>query len=295
MTITATGIDYAYGRPDPAKIRTAGYRFVCRYLADAANPKNLTADEVAGLLAAGLDVVLVFEQGATRPLAGAATGSLDGRAAKARADRLGAPPPAAIYAAVDFAPTSEQMPDVLAYLRSFARGCAPHPLGTYGGWATVDAVHRADLTRYLWQAGGWSTFRDPATGQMKYRLHPAAVLRQHAGTVTIDRVQCDRNDALAADYGGWALQMEDEMTPDQEKKMDRLLALVEQHAADDATRYDALVHRAGHGELPDVLAGLEEVKNALGFAGDEAGGAGGAVPTPEAYAEAVLSAIKSRL
>lgn len=261
---TRTGLDYAYGHPRPSVIRAAGHRFVCRYLADTANPKNLTAVERDALLDGGLDVVLVFEQGATRALAGSGTGTRDGATAKARADALGAPPTAAIYAAVDFGPSAVQMPDVLAYLRGFARGCAPHPLGVYGGWATIDAAHRAGLTRYLWQAGAWSTFRDPESGRHAYRLHPASVLRQHAGTVMIDGVACDLDDALAADYGGWTgnPMEDDDMTPAQEAKLDKLLALAEKHAEDDATRYNALVHRTGHGELPDVLDAIKAVGGA---------------------------------
>lgn len=215
--MTIKGVDYAYGRPSPAALRAAGYRFACRYVSYDGNPKNLTVAEARALRQAGLDVVVVFERDADRPIEGAAAGAEDGASAKRQADALGAPPGSAIYAAVDFDPTSAQMPVVLAYLKAFARACDPHPCGAYGGYRVIDAAK--GIVRYLWQAGAWSTWLNPATGRREYRLHPAAHLRQYAGTVQVDGVSCDVNDALQPDYGGWALlpPKEDDVTPEDHK------------------------------------------------------------------------------
>lgn len=188
------GLDYAYGRPDPAAVRRAGYVLVARYVGDAGNPKCLTADEARALRRAGLDVVLVFERDAARPLDGAAAGADDGRAAKLHADLLGAPAGTAIYAAVDFDVSARQMPTVLAYLTSFRRAVAPHPAGVYGGYATLDAVVEHAAADYLWQAGAWSYGR----------RHPRAQLRQRIGTVEVAGVRADVNDVIDQHYGGWA-------------------------------------------------------------------------------------------
>lgn len=215
--MTVQGLDYAYGRPAPAGIRAAGYAFVCRYVSTPGNGKNLTKTEASALRAAGVDVVVVFERSASRPLGGATAGKADGAAARSQAQACGAPAASAIYAAVDFDPQPSEMRTVLAYLAAFARACAPHPCGVYGGWRVIDAASTAGVGRYLWQAGAWSTFPNPATGRRAYRLHPDAHLRQFAGTVVVDGVTCDRDVALAADYGGWALRPAKPSKPKPEK------------------------------------------------------------------------------
>lgn len=191
MGVHTRGVDYALGRPHPKAIRAAGYTFVVRYVSTPGNRKNLDAAEVAALHAAGLDLVVVFERGEARALDGLGAGRLDGVSAKHQADALGAPARAAIYAAVDFDPTPDQLLAVRHYLDGFAQGCSPHPAGVYGGYATIDAA--LGQVPYVWQAGAWSHGRE----------HPAADLRQHVGTVVVDGVDCDVDDALASDYGGW--------------------------------------------------------------------------------------------
>jgi hypothetical protein len=195
--VSVMGIDFAYGPLAAASIRAAGYRFACRYVSNRpGNPKNLTREEAAALRAAGLDVVVVFEHGATRPLLGSAAGSVDGHRAREQADAAGAPPGSAIYAAIDFDVQPDQLDAVRAYLDGFGAAVAPHPAGVYGGWRAMYAAENLRRVRYRWQAAAWAYGRG---------THPDAHLRQHADQVVIDGVPCDVNTALAADYGGWAM------------------------------------------------------------------------------------------
>lgn len=224
--MTRTGVDYAHGTPSPAALKAAGHSFVCRYVSTSGNDKNLRAEEARILRAAGLDILVVFERDATRPLGGAAAGRADGASARAQADQLGAPARSAIYAAVDFDPQPGQMGAVLNYLDAFAVAVRPHPAGVYGGYRVIAAAETR--VPYLWQAGAWSTWTNPATGKREYHLHPSANLRQHAGTVTVDGVACDLNTALKPAIGGWAEPLEDDMGLTDEDK-----AWIEQGRKDD--------------------------------------------------------------
>src|SRR5689334_22152472 len=56
------GVDYAWARPSPRGLRNAGFTFAARYLSYQTDGKNLDRGEADGLIAAGLDIVLVWEQ-----------------------------------------------------------------------------------------------------------------------------------------------------------------------------------------------------------------------------------------
>lgn len=186
------GLDYSAGAPTPAAVLAAGYSFVVRYVSVPGNPKNLTAAEARGMLDAGIDVAVVFERSADRTLGGAPVGAEDGAAAREQVKALGGPPRSAIYAAVDFDAQQADMPKVLAYLDAFAEACAPHPAGVYGGFRVIDQAQ--GRVPFLWQAGAWT----------QGKQHPAAHLRQFAGTITVGGISCDKNIALKPDFGGWA-------------------------------------------------------------------------------------------
>jgi hypothetical protein len=186
--LTILGVDYAWGRPQPALIAAAGYRFALRYLSNDSG-KNLSESEAKALLAAGLDIGVVWETTANRALSGAAGGTADGTRAKAQADICGAPPGSAIYFAVDFDAQPNHMPTIDAYAAAFAAAIAPHPAGVYGGLAVCNRLTR--LT-YRWQTAAWSHgWRSPGV-----------CLYQRIGQALIDGVGCDVNEQLAP-FGGW--------------------------------------------------------------------------------------------
>ncbi len=107
------GVDYAWGRPDPAAIKRAGYLFALRYLATggpSVSGKVIGLAERQALHAAGLGVGLVWETYPNRPLEGVAAGNADGLAARAQAKALGFSDGFPIFGAVDFNPPSSQYP-----------------------------------------------------------------------------------------------------------------------------------------------------------------------------------------
>jgi hypothetical protein len=75
------GIDYAFGRPTMAALKSAGIKFVCRYLSHSPS-KNLTAAEARKLTDAGIWIVVVWETTAKRALDGHAAGAADAKDAR---------------------------------------------------------------------------------------------------------------------------------------------------------------------------------------------------------------------
>lgn len=133
----------------------------------------------------------------------------------------------------------------------------------YGGRGLADAPASLRRNRPLWVARYYHDYSpDPAhapgIGETLWQFsdrHPIPGVGH--GDCSVYRGSATR--FVAAVLGQAQADQEDDMTPAQEAKIDRLLALAEKHAADEATRYDALVHRSGHGELPDVLAAVKAI------------------------------------
>ena len=191
----AKGIDFAfYPHPGITAIKADGDVFVCRYtsarLENDANGKNLTPSEKEALLAAGLSIVIVAEEGASRMLGGYAAGAVDARHADAVVKALGmAGLP--VYFACDFDSTEGQQTAINAYLDGAASVIGRARVGIYGGYWPVKRALDAGKAEYAWQTYAWSG------GQWDSR----AQLRQVQNGVTIGGADCDRDTSMAADFG----------------------------------------------------------------------------------------------
>lgn len=191
MTPTTFGVDYAFGRLSASALHAAGISFVCRYLGpDPA--KNLTAGEVEQLHGAGIAIVLVWEGGGTRALAGREAGRVDARAARAQADALGAPSDQPIYFAVDFDALGSQMEAVSQYFIGARTEIGRDATGVYGGIHTLQSIQGLHA-KYGWQTLAWSN------GQVS----PAANLYQFSNDRTVAGISVDFDRAEKADYGAW--------------------------------------------------------------------------------------------
>jgi hypothetical protein len=214
MAVVLEGCDYSYQPPTVAELRAAGMRFVCRYLSHTP-AKNLTRPEADRLTAAGLGIVVVWQQGATQALAGAAGGRADAAAAQTQLLAVGGPADAVIYFAVDFDTTTTSQ-------RALADSYLDAAAVTLGGGHRVGVYGEADVLDYCWAhpnprpAYGWQT-RSWSAG--RWSAH--AVLQQYAHNLPLGSGWIDRNRALAADYGQWGGQA---LTVAQDAKLDRLLA-----------------------------------------------------------------------
>ena len=184
------GIDYAAGRPSPDAIVRAGYRVVCRYLSHS-DWKAIDADERKGLLKAGLDIVLVFEDGADNACKGAGQGKADGAFAAQQAKKVGAPDNMVIYFAVDC--DTQQFQAIGEYLDAAAQAAKPYRVGVYGSYDVCQHALQNKHAVKAWQTAAWSSGR----------ILPQAAIYQHAGSVTVDGVECDVDEVRHKHHGGW--------------------------------------------------------------------------------------------
>lgn len=155
------GLDYAWWRPpSPQWLIDNGYSFVSRYLAydsPSTHGKILFKPEYDALRAAGVAVVLNWEQGAKDALGGWSTGVAHATEALRQARALGIGGNPAIYFSVDWDVTPAQQATVNSYLQ----GCAAvvggaQNVGVYGGYYTVKRALDAGVAAYGWQTFAWS-------------------------------------------------------------------------------------------------------------------------------------------
>jgi hypothetical protein len=188
-------VDYSFARPAPDLIRSAGYHGVVRYLAPLPNAKVISAAEQAGLLAAGLSIVYVWEWYNQRAaIAGYIGGRNDAQEAIRQVRALSAPAGTCIYYVLED-PTripSSQWPQVFEYLRGVneIHANTGYAIGGYGGQALVEASIQRNLCKYGWQVGGWST-----------GVSNLCHLYQRLGYVLNNT--CDENACLQQDWGNW--------------------------------------------------------------------------------------------
>ena len=191
--VFARGIDESWGNVAGSTLKGLGYEFVCLYLGSPSSGKTATRAKVEPLLAAGLQVVLVWEAGAQRSLSGFAAGVADAKAAAAEAVTLGQPIDRPIYFAVDFDMISANASDVINYFKGAALELGASRVGVYGGLGAVSAVLDSGAARWGWQTYAWSGGHWDSRAQLQQYLNGQTV----AGTA----VDLDR--AMAEDFGGW--------------------------------------------------------------------------------------------
>jgi peptidoglycan hydrolase-like protein with peptidoglycan-binding domain len=190
----STGIDYAWaqaGQPSDATLHAAGVTFVCRYLSSDAS-KRIGAVEAARHLAAGRQIVLVWEDEAGAVKYGHARGVADAQAADAQAKAAGLSG-APVYFACDYdAPAGDQTL-INAYLDGAASVIGKARVGLYGGFWPLSRARTAGKATYWWGTPAWSGSNWGSAG---WKPH----LMQGTGT-TIGGVSCDWDVANAADFG----------------------------------------------------------------------------------------------
>lgn len=199
------GLDYAFSPTGAASfwaspawigaLKTAGVKFVCRYLSpystNDANGKNLTAAEAAALKAAGIAIVVVFESTAGRMKAGYAAGTADAQHSDAVVKALGmAGIP--VYFAADWDATPGDQTAINAYLDGAASVIGRARVGIYGGYYPVKRALDAGKATYAWQTLAWSG------GQWDSR----AAIRQNL-QVKLAGAFVDPNNTYKADFGQW--------------------------------------------------------------------------------------------
>ncbi|CAN5699310.1 hypothetical protein BH09MYX1_BH09MYX1_53890 [soil metagenome] len=185
------GVDYAWARPSPSMLSANGYTFAARYLSHDTTGKTIDGGEANALIAAGLDVVLVWEDGANDVLGGYGQCAADAIEANAQAAAVGAPSDRPIYFAIDFDAGSSDMPAIAAYFDGVASVLGRGRTGVYAGYGPVKALFDGGKVSWGWQTYAWSY------GSWDSR----AQLRQVLNGILND--QADEDVAVADDFGQW--------------------------------------------------------------------------------------------
>jgi Domain of unknown function (DUF1906) len=192
------GCDYSFARPDPACLARNGIRFAVRYTSIGPSGKNLSPAEAGRLIAAGLQVVVVFEEAAGHMLLGRAAGAEAASASWALAHACGMPDDRPHYFALDVDPrgfTAGQWAAVEAYLDGAAGLLGRERVGVYGAYAAIERLCQR-FAPWGWQTYAWSAGRVSGKAHL-YQYQNGQQLC--GGTVDLTR-------ALADDYGGWPTQ-----------------------------------------------------------------------------------------
>ncbi|HVQ90066.1 MAG TPA: glycoside hydrolase domain-containing protein [Mycobacteriales bacterium] len=202
------GVDFAGTRPAAQALRSAGRDFVVRYVSSPGRAKNITAAEATYWRQNGIDVAIVFETTAGRPLAGSAAGAADAASGRGQVIAAGGPADGGvIYFAVDVdTTTTAQRAAVASYLSAAAGVIGWDQVGVYGEYDVVDYVAAHTACRYFWQTYAWSGGRGP---------HPRAQLYQYSNGQRIGGVEVDFDQALADDFGQWGREKSVSLTADE--------------------------------------------------------------------------------
>jgi hypothetical protein len=187
------GVDYSAGVPSVAALKAAGAAYVCRYISPGTRRKDLTRAEADTMRAAGIGVVTVYEDTTGDARAGRDGGRANAAFARDELARLGAPPGAPCYLAVDYDARGAELATAVDYVRGAADVLGTERTGVYGGFYVVKACLDAGACRFGWQTLAWSD----------RQWDPRAHLQQHLGQTTIGGVVCDRNYATQPGYGQW--------------------------------------------------------------------------------------------
>lgn len=147
------GLDYSAGTIPGSVIREAGYDFVVRYVGTPGRTKNITKAEFDDLVAHGVTVWLVYENGTQDALGGFGAGQAAARAARADADHIGYPAGGTIFFACDMHLTASQIPTALGYYDGAADILGRNAVGCYGFTELISAAKNGRHATYFWQCG----------------------------------------------------------------------------------------------------------------------------------------------
>lgn len=189
--------DYT-SRIAPASLKSAGIVGVCRYVSRS-SWKVISGSEYRELLAAGIDVVLNFEDEAEGWMGGGSAGSADATFAANQAQALGYPHGSSIPSSADFNMSSGQWSSAgRAYAQAYRDGLAArgYVAGVYGPYDVLTWCR--DLGGY---AMFWQSMSTSWSGGRNKNPWPGAHLWQR-NQQTVAGQQVDHNDIMQSNWQG---------------------------------------------------------------------------------------------
>jgi hypothetical protein len=188
------GVDYSFARPSPATLASDGYLFVGRYYAPAdgtEDGKILVKSEADALIASGLSIIAVFEEGATNALNGYNQGVTDAQVAVAEASAAGQPGDRPIYFAIDFDASANGLAAIEPYFDGVASVIGSSRTGAYGGYFAINGLFNDGKIQWGWQTYAWSDGSWDARAQARQIQN--GILNGDA----------DEDESTTSDFGQW--------------------------------------------------------------------------------------------
>lgn len=169
-------LDWAFGTVNPYELRRAGVAGVSRYISDSSSGKNITKPEYDGYLAAGVGIVLNWENTNSDYNGGYSRGFTYGQRARAMARALGHPDERPIIASIDTSVPPASLPGAIDYIVGFRDGSGAggdFRCGCYATAFVLKALQDRGLIRVAWQPippYGWYGNGAPLPTATMYQL-----------------------------------------------------------------------------------------------------------------------------
>lgn len=176
-----------------AALVAAGKHFVGRYVARG----TTTRAQIDEAHAAGMDVFLIAEFGATRMLSGRAAGAVDAQLVLKDLQALGAPSGVTVYFAADNSIFNTNLTAVDNYLLGAATVLPKEAVSVYGSAVVTTHCRGTKTAAHTWQTAAWS-------GGV---VDAGADLYQYRNGVPINGHDVDFDRAYVEDFGQWRADM----------------------------------------------------------------------------------------
>jgi Domain of unknown function (DUF1906) len=186
--------DYSAGQLGGEALVAAGFGGVNRYAGTPGWPKNITAEEYADHVAAGLRITLVYEYDTDDYLGGYAAGVTNAQALMADAANCGIPNTTPISASADEHLTAGNTAVAVAYQSGFydtAKAAGwQGPVGAYGFDEFITAAVAAGKAEWTWRCGAPPA---PGSGVTMWQRNGSD---GQAAQTTVAGIACDISDQL---------------------------------------------------------------------------------------------------
>ena len=189
----AEGVDFSGSRPSGLCLALNGKTFAGRYFGAGGAWKHATKTEVTALTKMNVAIVSLVEGYANDANLGFSKGVEQARLGHNAAVAAGMPSYRPLYFAVDFDATTAQLGNVSAYMDGAASVIGRARVGAYGGFRTIDYLHRRGkivwcFQTYAWSAGKW---------------YAGNHIEQYKNNVTVCQGAVDLCRSKQADFGQW--------------------------------------------------------------------------------------------
>lgn len=188
------GVDYSGSRPSGICLWANGKRFAARYFGPGGAWKHASAAEVAGLRAAGIDIVALAEGFEDDARLGYAKGQEHAISASSAAMAAGKPQNRPIFFAVDYDAPPSHYTAIAQYCNGAASVIGRGNVGIYAGYKVVDYLFGIRAATFFFQTYAWSGGR----------WHPAAGLQQYRNRQVVCGGEVDLCRSVADDFGQWS-------------------------------------------------------------------------------------------